>query len=62
MKNFLRYLRYSGLVVSIMFNPFHWAFLPRIQWGSLEVWDTANSFNVSFLFLTIRVWIDDGKW
>ena len=62
MKQLVDYLRYSGLSISITFNPFHWAFMPRIQRGSLEVWDTSDSFAVSFLFLTIRFWIDDGKW
>jgi hypothetical protein len=62
MKKFLSYLRYSGLSVTITVNPFHWAFFPRIQQGSLEVWDTENTVAVSFLFLTVRFWLDDGSW
>jgi hypothetical protein len=62
MKKFLSYLRYSGLSVIITVNPFHWVFFPRIQRGSLEVWDTADSLAVSFLFLTVRFWLDDGSW
>jgi len=62
MKDFLKYLKYSGLSIAVTFNPFHWDFFPRIRYGSLEIWDTENTVAVSFLFLTIRFWIDDGSW
>ena len=60
MKKFLNYLRYSGLSVSITFNPFQWSYVPRHYVGA-SVWDPKDDA-FSFLFLTIRVWIDDGSW
>jgi len=57
------YLKYSGLSIIILLNPFHWSFLPKfmnetnIEWGSAE-----HTYRVSFLFLTIRFWIDNGEW
>lgn len=61
MKQFLDYLRYSGLSVSFTLNPFHWHYMPRIFVREKDPWDVPSGA-FSFLFLTIRVWIDDGSW
>jgi hypothetical protein len=61
MKKITNYLRYSGLSVIITVNPLHWQFMPKYFRNGLDVWET-DTHSVSFLFLTIRVWIDDGSW
>jgi len=57
------YLKYSGASVIIQLNPLHWKVLP---WCRKEIneWATENerTYSFTFLFLTIRVWIDDGSW
>jgi diadenosine tetraphosphate (Ap4A) HIT family hydrolase len=54
------YLRYSGASVSITINPFHWNIIPR-YFASNE-WPNEKTKAVSWLFLTIRFWLDDGSW
>jgi hypothetical protein len=57
------YLRYSGASIIFQLNPLHWKVLPWIrkesnaEWGSVE-----HTYSFSFLFLTIRIWIDNGDW
>jgi hypothetical protein len=60
LKTAFNYLRYSGVSVSITINPFHWNVIPR-YFVSNE-WPNENTKAVSWLFLTIRFWIDDGSW
>lgn len=59
----LKWLTYSGLSVSITFNPLHWRFIPYARRNHHEL-EGPNEFTGScgWLFLTIRVWIDDGSW
>lgn len=59
----LKWLRFSGSCVIITVNPCHWRLRPwanRFQ----DEWAGPREQTVSFgwLFLTIRVWIDDGSW
>lgn len=59
----IKWLRFSGACVIITVNPLHWAKLPwanRFQ----DEWAGPNERTVSFgwLFLTIRVWKDNGAW
>lgn len=61
MRKFLDYLRYSGISISITLNPFHWSYIPRIYRSEKDAWDTDARW-ISFLFLTIRIWMDDGSW
>jgi hypothetical protein len=56
----LKYIRYSGLIMSITFNPFHWQ-MPKYFRNGKDGWE-PNYHSFSFLFLTIRFWIDDGSW
>jgi hypothetical protein len=56
------YLKYSGLSVILSLNPLHWKILPWYRSEATEeVWST-NAHAVGFLFLTVRVWIDNGDW
>lgn len=59
----LKWIRYSGASVSITFNPLHWRLIPwtsnfRDEWAGPKEWTGT----VSWLFLTINLWIDDGSW
>lgn len=60
----LNWLRYSGASVIITVNPCHWRGLPWIRNESNLEWPSPNERTVSlgWLFLTIRIWIDDGSW
>lgn len=58
-----KWLKYSGASVAVTLNPLHWRFIPwtsnfRDEWASPNEWNIT----VSWLFLTVRVWIDDGSW
>lgn len=59
----LDWIRYSGASMSVTVNPFHWSLFPRFG-EPKDVWTGPNErrFVVSWLFFTIRAWIDDGSW
>ena len=58
-----RWLTYSGLSVILTLTPLHWSLMPyarnerTLEWGMPETQWVAG-----WLFLTIRLWIDDGSW
>jgi hypothetical protein len=60
--SFIDYLKYSGASVTMTVNPWHWAWIPVYRYGSAEIWDYSKTYTISFLFLTIRIWFDDGNW
>jgi hypothetical protein len=60
--SFIDYLKYSGASVIITVNPYHWSWIPVYRYGSAEIWDYSKTYIISFLFLTIRIWLDDGNW
>jgi len=59
----MSYLRYSGASIIVQLNPLHWKILPwfrnekNTEWGSAE-----RTCSLTFLFLTVRIWIDNGDW
>ena len=57
------YLKYSGASVIIHLNTLHWKVLPWFR-KEINEYATENerTYSFTFLFLTIRVWIDDGSW
>lgn len=57
----MNWLKYSGATISITVNPYHWAWIPIIRYEVDDAWED-NTFRISALFLTIRIWIDDGSW
>lgn len=63
-RGIMNWLKYSGASVSVTLNPFHWFWAPRISNEHRGDWFGPNerTLNVSILFLTLRVWIDDGSW
>jgi hypothetical protein len=60
--SFINYLKYSGASVTMTVNPYHWAWIPVFFYGQEDVWDNTKSWRISVLFLTLRIWIDDGSW
>ena len=59
-----KWLRYSGASVIITVNPAHWSWRPQAGQAFRDEWAGPNEYNwhARFLFVTVRVWIDDGSW
>lgn len=63
LENKPNYLRYSGASVIISINPLHWSLRPFYRNEHSNEWEMADKqWSVGWLFLTVRVWIDDGRW
>jgi len=60
----INWIRYSGVGVIFTLNPLHWKVLPWFRDETNQEWPAPNerTWAAGFLFLTIRVWIDDGSW
>jgi hypothetical protein len=60
----LKWLRYSGASVVITVNPLHWRWVPQAGRVFTTEWATPNeqTWAANWLFLTARIWIDDGSW
>lgn len=56
----INYLKYSGASVTITINPYHWRYMPMLYKDTTDWNDETHCF--SFLFLTLRIWIDNGDW
>jgi hypothetical protein len=55
----MNWIRYSGVWLTLILNPFHW----RLQWFKRnEFWHDTKEYTSQFLFLSIRVVVDDGSW
>lgn len=59
----MKWLRYSGISVTITLNPLHWRWYP---WWQRDVNEWAGPNERTYVFgilaLSMRVWIDDGSW
>jgi len=60
--SFINYLKYSGASVTMTVNPCHWAWIPVFSHGQEDVWQSTETLRITILFLTVRIWIDDGSW
>lgn len=62
--DYLKWVRYSGFSVIFVINPFHWRLVPHAQREYNDGWPSPNerTWSVSWLFLTVRSWIDNGDW
>lgn len=61
MKAILSYLKYSGIWVGLVVNPFHW----QLGWKkNVGMWPDDYMFDNSMHFgpIWLRVIIDDGRW
>ena len=59
----IAWLMYSGAAVTVTLNPAHWSLCPWArkdynEWAGPREWTGS----AGWLFLTVRVWIDDGSW
>ena len=63
-RGIINWIRYSGAGVILHLNPLHWKVLPWFRDETNQEWPAPNerTWAAGFLFLTIRVWIDDGSW
>jgi hypothetical protein len=56
----LDYLKHSDLTFKVNLNPYNWTLIPQYHRGK-TVYD-ENDFVVRFLFLSIKLTLDDGSW
>jgi hypothetical protein len=63
-RTLLDWIRYSGVSVIFHLNPLHWKVGPWLRDETNQEWPSPKerTWAMGFLFLTIRVWIDDGSW
>jgi len=59
-----KWLRYSGASVAVTVNPLHWSWVPYAGRAFTDEWagPHESAWSVRFLFVTVRLWIDDGSW
>jgi hypothetical protein len=63
LRNVYNYIRHSGLGITIIFNPFHWRYVPYFYYGVDAAWPSADvQLAGSWLFLKIQLLISDGSW
>jgi hypothetical protein len=60
----MNWLKYSGGSIIFSLNPMHWRLTPWAKDEKINEWpdDRVWAYAVTWLFLTVRVWIDDGRW
>ncbi len=60
----IKWLTYSGASVILTVNPAHWCWVPKAGQVFTDEWAGPNerTWSASWLFLTVRLWIDDGSW
>jgi hypothetical protein len=57
-----KYIKYSGVWIGIVVNPFHWQFGWKKNYGLFEINDNLFDNSLHFGFIWIRIIIDDGRW
>lgn len=60
----MNWLRHSGVLITLTLNPFQWRWRPRAYKENNREWPEGllRSYRVAWLFLNIRLWIDNGSW
>jgi hypothetical protein len=60
----LNWIRYSGISIIITLNPLHWRWMPVATHEQNIEWPSPNehTYRVAWLWLTVRIWIDNGDW
>jgi hypothetical protein len=56
-----KWLKHSGGILVIRFNPFTWNIIPKFGLSSYYPEDDFSGFKFSFLFLEIKFWIHNGE-
>lgn len=64
MKKIHNFLKYSSIKLSVQLNPLQWRWIPYFHFGKPAEWPDENAYVIvaSWVFLTLRVYIDDGTW
>ena len=59
-----KWLRYSGASIILTLNPAHWSLRPWARQERNLEWPMFNerTWAASWLFVTVRIWIDNGDW
>lgn len=60
-KSVYKWLKYSGVWVTIIVNPFHW----KLWWNSFvpdEFSRFGERIEIQVLFLNVRIVLDNGDW
>lgn len=60
LQDLTNYIKYSGASVCITLNPLHWNIWPHFN--TSRSWSDESTKSFTWLFLTVRIWIDDGSW
>jgi len=60
----MNWLKYSGASIVLSLNPFHWQLRPWARDEQTNEWPDTKLYAYAFtwLFLTVRVWVDNGSW
>ena len=61
LKNLSKFVRYSGIWVSFVLNPYHWRLVFEFMQPD-ELNPKMRGFYFSLLPLTVRIVVDDGTW
>jgi hypothetical protein len=58
------WIRYSGASISININPLHWRWVPQAGKAFVDEWvgPRERTYFAGWLFVTIKIWADDGSW
>lgn len=59
------WIRYSGASITVSLNPLYWKVLPWLRRQTDLEWPAGpneHTWAGGWLFLTLRLWIDDGQW
>ena len=61
MGKLFNWIRYSGIWITFILNPFHWTFRFENIFED-ELNPKMNYVNLQFFFLNIKIILDDGSW
>ena len=63
-RGYLNWFRYSGISVIFTLNPLHWRLVPHARREPNDGWPSPNerTWRATWLFLSVRFWVDDGSW
>ena len=57
------WLKYSGLSINLNLNPLHWYWRPSARQEHTNAWGSPwRQWRTGWLFATVLLYLDDGKW
>jgi hypothetical protein len=54
----MNWLRYSGIWVTLICNPYHW----RVSFSNQSDWPDTKEYVLQVVFVSVRVVIDNGQY